>query len=1628
MLTKEQLRQIEEDPRFQSLKTDNPALAAKVARLAARKVVQGGMTTGRDPEIRSFLERNLPAVQGMKGGVEEEISAFPETALKSFTGYSAIGQVGKGAKDILTGAPVEQQEPIDTRLTGAYQALKAGRIGEAGRNLASYGRDKSSYYMPGTLAAGTVGLFADITGQIPDIVTGAKLAGTAAQGLMRTGLPQRAAGVLSQGGVDAAMQFAGTLAATRDPEAALRAAGFGGALGSGVGYLAPAAPTAATQRVITERARMRKPTSPALNQNLVSETERAYYWPDIAKPAQVSTRESRRAAQVGLPRPMVAAIESQQGPSVIYRPPGQGPVEINPAWMPGGQPVPNVAAARTMAQESLDMQRRMAAAAPFEQMEGRGPRLLPPPSGEPVMPQVPPRPPAPGEAALYGVAPPNVSDIIRARQEAEAAYNAIRNAPPPDPADPMGIYRAGFEQVALNRLNDFREQEQAAIARTLADAQTREARAAAAATQAQAAQQTEAARLAGPSTIANDPMWDPRVREAMAAALPPRSAFRQAYPTSAEIAARPDPMADPTVQAALRAALPPGSPILGNLPTPSAVQPPAPMMPPSRQLQPPSGAMVPPVADISGAPRYVAQAPMAGAEEALMGQIGARQVLPSTRQELEAIASAAANERFALQQQLNALTLPEKATKAQIAQRNATEMQLREGIIAAGERQMQALQRLGSLPAEAPAPRVSTPVEPPPAPVKGKKKPLTDLADTPLGRLMLGEEGMATPTGALGALGAPVAAALGTVYRGILTGANAAQRAVASNQFRQLAEIPRLIPQAATTVGKYVSDNMPPTLKSAIATVKAAPGASATGLYNFVAARSPNTARTLDAMGRFFITNYGKPAAYIELEEAAAQAGRQIQNDLANFGIKVFDTVGDDAARMRRLHADMTAENYRPGSNRVDNALVMEGRKLTGDVGAHLVRVGALTPQAYAKWGSRYLPRIYAKYLAAGKDAEALGVLQRLFDNDPGLSGYYLRGLKETVSQSEAAARVGTGQWEIIPGSQKKNGDVDVWRDWTQAERDKWGEVRNVAAALQKYATQASNEIKNGTFLEGIRTGKDANGAWAIDASTQYTNPRQRPAEFTTSSGQRYVYVGDSARKGGSIKKFGTLSDHYVRDDIYQHLRFQAEFGGFKQITRGVKKYTGINLFKKLVTIGNPSYFMNNFFVNIPQLVLGGGAISDLPLAASLIASRDKLVEDLVRLGVIQDGMALRQLSQRVNPILKQAGAGATHSPGQVSVALDRVSNAVSRYETAGYNISNASDDLFRVALVKGLMDRQKMTLEQAAEVAKTTFYNREAVTAPFVDVMEAAQIPFYGVTHWTLGTLPKMMWENPAKAAYLASIAYLGTTVPEMIYGVEPEVAEARRKLLPPPMQGRFGLMFPNAVFTGYDEYGQPKFTDVGTWNPATGATAEVPIGPAQSFPRALSPGGPITALAQLAANYDFYTGKKIVPIESGQRTAIDETLLSKIPGVGTYAPQEVRAFLGRAFIPGMVRQPYEAAREVAAQTLPPETAVSLGLTGGEAVPVGLGTRLKRMTGIKERPINMLEMFARNEGIKERKLSELRRSQAATYRRYERAANAGNEAEAEAALQKWSAYNLMIQSVEMEETAKQMETLPALE
>ena len=911
------------------------------------------------------------------------------------------------------------------------------------------------------------------------------------------------------------------------------------------------------------------------------------------------------------------------------------------------------------------------------------------------------------------------------------------------------------------------------------------------------------------------------------------------------------------------------------------------------------------------------------------------------------------------------------------------------------------------------------PTEAPPTPKGTSKKKVIEAPDPQeqniLDRLLSEESGQASPIGSLMPFLTPLIAGRAAI-RAISQGP-AAVRAlynglVQSQAFGKVADATR-----------FLADQVEPysRLTGKAATVRDSVADAWDDLWHKQAATPfPTLNSAIDGARKLFVSRFGQPPEFMVIEEAARTLAIRLESEMLGYVRKVLDDVGDDNVRMAQLYEDIENPSYAGF-----DPLVLEGKAVSAKASDELNKVGALADSALARWKGTYMPREYMKILMLNPEAGGLLNIFKQMADDVTLSGYYHRGIKETVPASQVSARLASGQgWEVIDprftganaGTPIPTGTrVDMWRDFTKAERNSWGEIKDVARAFHKYSSQLRREIENGSILEGLRTGSDSRGAFAETPANLGLAPNQRPKEITAANGDRYIYLGTTERKGGPIPKFGTLNDHYVRDDVYHYVTTSSELSNLKMVNRTLKKVLGVNWWKEVQTIGNTRYFVNNFFVGMPTLELAGGSIADLPKAARMLSMDDPLVQQLRARGTIQNGQEARELALRIADPLSAAAPTATG----IAKAMSLPGDMLKKYRAGAFNVSGATDDLYRVALVDRLMRTEGKTLDEAARVAEDALYNRAAVTAPVALAAEPF-IPFYHVAHWTFSKVPKYTIQNPAKAAYLASVASVMPFISELIYGTSKEKGKAQRELLPEQMRDLKipftnikspiqGLGFPNAIRFGTDESGQPRYIDTNTWNMLVqmgGGTSGTAI---PYYPRALSPGGPLVTAAGAYFNLDPFTRRQIVEKDQYGRPINPEEQFDPTMQTG------LTGYAARNLLPSVIR-------DVSGLGM-----AALGVPSPSRVQTDVPTRLMQMGGLKVRPLPTMEQISREQSAMQRSIQSLDEEQSFQRRRYFEGLKMNNEALQEDALKRIEEIQLLKQQRSQENMQRLEKVIPAL-
>ena len=671
---------------------------------------------------------------------------------------------------------------------------------------------------------------------------------------------------------------------------------------------------------------------------------------------------------------------------------------------------------------------------------------------------------------------------------------------------------------------------------------------------------------------------------------------------------------------------------------------------------------------------------------------------------------------------------------------------------------------------------------------------------------------------------------------------------------------------------------------------------------------------------------------------------------------------------MVQLYRDIENRNY--AGNDPD---VLEIKRLISAAEKRLRDLGVITQEQFERWNDTYLPRDYAKFLWLDPEASSIAAFLFKVTNDNKLKGWYGRGLRQQMDINEAMVDIANGvDWKLT-SKPNKDGQVSVWRDWTKSERGKWGEVEHAGRQVLRYAYEAQELLRKGELLDGLAKGQDARGKWALPESEVFTPAEgaKRPPEYIDpKTGEKYIFLEGKEDKG--INSLGNLAGKYVRDDIASLALTNANVyeglgsGWINKIAGASQSMADVmknRLWKRIMTTGNfPGYLLNNVLFGPTMLVQAGGSLADVPMAMYKMNTNHADIQKLEQLGVIRDGQKLRELSIQLDAVVRRlsndlpdqglftaqnwgrfmdATYAAIMSPKEAPAILAAAARNSAVFTTKRIkNFANqiekyavATDDMYRVALVEGLVRRQGISFEEAAETARKVFYNAQNINSVGAKIMELP-MPFVKVGIQTIDQFPEQIAANPHRALYLVGLGSLipygaaamqpskGETVAERI-----KTYESEKKLLPKRMRGMVGYGVPSAIPWGVSETGRPQYIDLS--NISVLSQLE-PLEGAPIIPRMFSPGGLPGALGQLAFNRDLFSGRAI----RGEAGPLGEPVYD-------YTAD----FLKRQFMPPTLSRASDTAKQ---SELFPEYVPFLGGTGTRVGRFDFGTQQIRNLGVK--------------------------------------------------------------------------------
>lgn len=610
--------------------------------------------------------------------------------------------------------------------------------------------------------------------------------------------------------------------------------------------------------------------------------------------------------------------------------------------------------------------------------------------------------------------------------------------------------------------------------------------------------------------------------------------------------------------------------------------------------------------------------------------------------------------------------------------------------------------------------------------------------------------------------------------------------------------------------------------------------------------------------------------------KAASPALRRALREMKNEVRKAQETAAAVAGETNKLSpaeramvSDIVEREIAAGTIPPEHAVRLATliNSVMGQQTDELVRLGMLTEDSAERWRDQYLPRFYESKLtrkAADAWADAMRRISGRARVMKGIGGKHLRGrgLYETIPESQLQAYEDMG-WEVRdpdynPGLPSIDGTVQVWRDFTRAERDDMGEIRDAGFRFVMGYMQTQRDIALGKMFEALAANPEISSRTAV--------------------GKLTVQVPTSTVEGTGAKTYGKLAGRFVSKDTLSHLSSIEE-----------AQSEALQLYRKAMgwwklgkTAMNPVSHVNNVLSNLTMAHFAGvsywdghkyaGAVYDL-------ASGGEMVKEAKDAGLFGGTMSEAELLNILPPELRKLAATQEGLAPKVGrAAFDIMTFFLRRPMGWAYQ---AEDSFFRYLIYRDARGR-------GIEPADAVDYAQKFIFA-YDDLPKGARvirdfgIPFFSYTYKAAPVLLHTALTHPLRMAAPAALLWAANAAAYAIaagdndddweerlrkYLTDPEQRKKAREMeqlerenLPPWMKGTTALLTPKTVRLGMDELTKlPLFIDISRIVPGGDLFDVSPNAGGLPIPQPLTPSNPLfTTAVAMIGNKDLFLGKEV-------------------------------------------------------------------------------------------------------------------------------------------------------------------------
>ena len=541
------------------------------------------------------------------------------------------------------------------------------------------------------------------------------------------------------------------------------------------------------------------------------------------------------------------------------------------------------------------------------------------------------------------------------------------------------------------------------------------------------------------------------------------------------------------------------------------------------------------------------------------------------------------------------------------------------------------------------------------------------------------------------------------------------------------------------------------------------------------------------------------------------------------------------------------------------------------------------------------------------------------------------------------------GVWEVRDTAGDK---LQLWRDYTAAEREQMGEIKDVRYAIMSTLQGMIGDVETARYLRwlareyGKAPGEEVTGE-IVDASEGYLRPFLQ---------NEWVKVPETNADGTKAKRYGALAGKYVPGPVFNDIRHMMRNGRWLDGKAGDAFHTIMQAWKTSKTSLSPTVHVNNIMSNFVMADWADLAPAHLTKAMSIIMGAHDLQGEGVigragnlaaRATGMADREAAREIVQRykdsggelgswtvtetmrdqMEPLLEKLQAQSSDHANMgaavgVMAALQRmvhgdfagagkaaagaVARGVTREAKTVIDLYGNEDAVFRLAAWLKAKEEGKSDVE-AGRIARNAFLDYN-INAPWVQLAKGSALPFISFSYRGFPLMMRTLAEKPHKMMKFMLFATMLNQLGLMLAGADDD--DEVRRLLPDEKAGRVWGMVPKLIRMPWnDANSSPVYLDIRRWIPM-GDVFDVGQGHAAlPVPPALMPGGPLAVMQELLSNKSNFTAKEITletdtPREKAGKVAehLYKSFMPNVAGLpGTWATTNIgRALRGETDVFG--------------------------------------------------------------------------------------------------------------------------------